>query len=73
MIPRYDFTRVFMTSVPDNEVWKGDVTLLTKVYTDGSKLNAVEFFGIVWNSPVYKVARSLQCFSGESSGNTDCG
>ena len=43
IIPRYDFTRGFKTSIPDNEVWKGDVSHLiqnsVQIYTDHSKLN----------------------------------
>ena len=31
------------------------------------------FFGIGWNSPVYKITRSLQCLSEGGDGNIGCG
>ena len=50
MIPRYDFTSGFKTSVSDNEVWKGDVTHLlnnsVQIYTDNTKLNGAVGIGI---------------------------
>ena len=42
-----------------------------QIYTDGSKLNGAVGSGIF--SEVYKVASSLQCFSGGNDGNTGCG
>ena len=50
MTPRYDFTRIFKTSVPNNEISKSGVTHPIKdsrqIYTDGSKPNEAVGSGV---------------------------